>query len=422
MYRQCLTIIGLVCYLFCSFSARAETRSSSLYNEVEKSIYQVRVINHKTGNKSVIGSGFVVARPDIMATNYHVVSTYTNDPETFSMNYLSTTGETGPLYLVDVDVLHDLAILKADAPLGKPLKTSVIPEKGATLYSLGNPLDLGFSIVTGTNNGMVQNSEDNNILFSGNLNSGMSGGPALNESGEVIGINVATAGNDVSFLVSVQYLNILLERLRLRGFSPAEDLHGSITRQLHDNSIERLLRLQDNDWKRVQIGQFEVPGSMDRTISCWDSSDEARGNSLMGIYAATCSNELRIFLDEKLSIGEMRYQYTWYESDGMISPRFYRQYEYQNASGLINTTADKKNVSRFECRTRFVAISGHDFKMTVCRRDYLRYQGLSDVLVTGAMVAEPKVGLIFDFYLVGTDFEQSIRLLQHMLKGFKWMP
>ncbi len=417
MYRLILTLLWVVGLLYPS--AYAITRSTSLYTEAEQSIYQIQVLNRKTGNKTTIGSGFLIERGDILATNYHVVSDYVDDPGSFRLEYLSTTDESGELELLGVDILHDLAVLKADGLLGKPLQTDDVPEKGAELYSLGNPLDLGFSIVPGTNNGILSNTEDHNILFSGNLNPGMSGGPTLNENGHVIGINVATAGNDVSFLVSVQYLNILLEKIKMRSFKPPDDLHGDITNQLSSHSIEMLERLLDNEWKTLRIGQFEVPAEMGRSISCWDSSTEPEERGLMTIFAAQCSNDLQIYLNNKVTVGGMQYQYNWYEAKTMIPPRFYRSYESMNNSGL-QANADKKSVTDFSCHTRFVQVAAQHFKMTVCRRDYRRYSGLSDVLVTGAMVSEKQRGLLFDLYMPGSDFQQAIRLLKRMLEAFQW--
>ena len=49
--------------------------------------------------------------------------------------------------------------------------------KGERLYSMGNPLDLGFTIVEGTYNGPVERSYNERIHFSGAINPGMSGGP-----------------------------------------------------------------------------------------------------------------------------------------------------------------------------------------------------------------------------------------------------
>ncbi|MGB1310866.1 MAG: S1 family peptidase, partial [Leucothrix sp.] len=188
--------------------SQANIDTSSIYEEVESSVYQVRVINIETGKKVAIGSAFVVRREDILATNYHVVSEYVNDPDVFRLEYLSTDGDSGELELLDLDVIHDLAVVKSKTSMGKPLEIASVPDKGARLFSLGNPLDLGFSIVTGTNNGIMEQDEDGNILFSGSLNQGMSGGPALDESGKVVGINVATQGNSLGFLVPANYLSV----------------------------------------------------------------------------------------------------------------------------------------------------------------------------------------------------------------------
>ena len=55
---------------------------------------------------------------------------------------------------------------------------------------MGNPHDLGMTIIEGTYNGLIQTSRFQKILFSGSLNSGMSGGPAMDDKGRVIGVGV----------------------------------------------------------------------------------------------------------------------------------------------------------------------------------------------------------------------------------------
>ena len=400
-------------------AVQAVDRSSSLYAEVQQSIYQVRIINRKTGHKRTIGSGFVIERSNLLATNYHVVSAYTNDPATYSIEYLATNGSVGTLELLDVDVLHDLAVLVADKELGQPLQTAELPAKGATLYAFGNPLGLGFSVVTGTNNGLLTESEDKNILFSGNLNSGMSGGPALNEAGAVVGINVATAGNAVSFLVAVEYLQRLLEKIRTQQFQPASNLHESIVAQLKVNSSEMLNRLQTNPWMLESVGSFQVPSRIDTSINCWDGSETDEERGLVTVISVNCSNEREIYLDEKLSVGNMQYQYTWYAGEKMIAPRFYRMYELQNSDDT-SSNATKENVTDFKCETNFVQIAKQNFKMSVCRRDYLRYKGLSDVLVTGAMVSQKQQGFLFELFLTGVDFKESMRLVKQLFENFQW--
>ncbi|HPY40648.1 MAG TPA: serine protease, partial [Thiolinea sp.] len=271
----------------------------------------------------------------------------------------------------------------------------------------------------GTNNGLLADSEDKNILFSGNLNSGMSGGPALNEQGEVVGVNVATAGNAVSFLVSIQYLNALLEKVKARDFEPGKNLHDSIVQQLKASSHEMLERLQANQWKLVNIGKFQIPSRIDRSISCWDGSENDEEHGLVTVISFNCSNDREIYLDEKLSVGSIQYQYTWYESEKMIPPRFYRMYEAQN-SDENDSKASKENVTGFKCETNFLTMASQNFKMTVCRRDYIRYPGLSDVLVTGAMVSQKQQGFLFELFLTGVDFKEAMQLVKKIFENFKW--
>ena len=399
--------------------AHAELNTANIYTNVEKSVYQIRVINKKTGKKSSIGSGFVVTKDNILATNYHVVSEYVNDPDVYSLEFLSTSGEKGPLELVDFDIVHDLAVLKAKQPMGKPLKISYLPEKGASLFSLGNPLDLGFTIIKGTNNGILSRDEDGNILFSGNLNPGMSGGPTLDENGNIIGINVATSGNAISFLVPAEYLSAVLDRLKENSFSSVNDRFAHSSKQLRSNAKKIINKFLHNKWSATRIGSFVVPAELDKSMRCWDASRTPKKDDLLTSYFTRCSNEDNIFLSSRLDVGSINYEYIWMETEKMNPYRFYRRYETQNNS-VIGSHTTKRDVTNFSCHTDFTKIAEHDFKTTVCRRDYLKYDGLSDMLFTTAMVGEKNKGFIFNLDLTGTDAKSALKLFTRMMGSFKW--
>lgn len=399
--------------------ALAENNSVNIYSDVENSVYQIRVLNKQTRKKSVIGSGFIVGRADILATNYHVISSYVTEPETYDLEYFSTSGETGSLELLDLDVVHDLAVVKAQKFLGTPLKITNIPNKGANLYSLGNPMDLGFSIVEGTNNGLMKYSEDKNILFSGSLNPGMSGGPTLNEAGEIIGINVATSGNEISFLVPAEHLSIILARLAARDFKAAENFFTHTSQQLLEDNKGFLTRILNEEWSFENIGEFSVPSELSRSIRCWDSSRLPEKEDLFRSFFTRCSNERSIYLDSGLEVGTLDYEYNWLETDSLHPARFYNRYEYINSS-MLGSNANQNDVTNFSCNTRFVNVSKQEFKMSICRRDYLHYAGLSDVLITMVMVGHKSKGFIFNLDMVGTDFNIALQLFQKMLGEFKW--
>jgi hypothetical protein len=280
-------------------------------------------------------------------------------------------------------------------------------------------MDLGFSIVEGTNNGLMKYSEDKNILFSGSLNPGMSGGPTLNEAGEIIGINVATSGNEISFLVPAEHLSRILERLKLRDFKAETNFFALTSSQLLNDNIVFLKRILNEKWSYENIGEFSVPSELSRSVRCWDSSRTPEQDDLFRSFFTRCSNERSIYLDAGLEVGTLDYEYQWIDSEDLHPARLYNRYEYLNSS-MLSSSADKNDVSNFSCNTRFVDVNHQEFKISICRRDYLHYAGLSDVLITMAMVGHKSKGFIFNLDMVGTDFNIALQLFQKMLGEFKW--
>ncbi|MBK8452189.1 MAG: serine protease [Thiofilum sp.] len=398
--------------------------TTNLYAEVESSVYQIRVINKQTGKKITIGSGFVVGREDIIATNYHVISSYVNDMNGYTLDYSSKSGRTGDLILLDLDVVHDLAVLKASQPLGKPLILGTVPRKGANLYSVGNPLDLGLSIVEGTNNGVLEYSADHNILFSGSLNAGMSGGPALDEQGSVVGVNVATSGNEISFLVAARHLGVILDRLKLRSYAPVSEIKPYISRQLSDSMRaymqEIIKNKEEQQWSYTPIGRFKVPTEISSTVRCWDASEAEANDSLLINYFTQCSNERSVFLKEGIEVGQFQYQYDWFDGGDLWPTHFYRLYESKNGVAALNDKLTTKDVSTFKCFTHFMQIAKKPFKLSICRRSYREYEGLSDVVVNGVMVGEKLQGFVFNIDMIGTEFESSLKVVEALVGAFEW--
>src|SRR6185436_18001797 len=167
-----------------------------VYESAKPRILQVRTLLQSAGRQSSIGSGFLVSADGLAITNYHVVSQFALDPRTYRLEYLAPDGAKGALKLLQIDVANDLAVVKLDRA-GQPAfefdpraLAGRLP-KGERIYAMGNPLDLGFTIVEGTYNGLVDKSYDERIHFSGAINPGMSGGPVTAADGRVVGINVA---------------------------------------------------------------------------------------------------------------------------------------------------------------------------------------------------------------------------------------
>ena len=238
------------------------TSARDLFSRYKDRLLQVRVLLNSANEQSALGSGFVVRDQGAkdttgatwVLTNYHVISSLAIDPDKSRIELRGTNGRTAKAQLMALDVIHDLALLRVEPDQGAAwpnvfsLREAPLAQ-GSKIFSLGNPLELGFLISEGIYNGLVESRIYDEMLFSGALNSGMSGGPAIDEQGQVVGVNVATRrdGEQLSFLVPVRYARELLARdmqERSAGAAPRKEWRKTIAQQLlvhQDFLVSRLL-------------------------------------------------------------------------------------------------------------------------------------------------------------------------------------
>src|SRR6188472_3562281 len=204
-------------------AAPVSLSARKVYEQARSQLVQIRTVLKGRASQTSVGSGFLVSAQGHIITNFHVVSEAALKPDRHDLVYVTADGREAPLVILQLDVRHDLALLRAgDAgaagAAGKtfdalPFRPASEPlSQGERIYSLGNPLDVGFTITQGTYNGLVRRSFYPQIFFGGALSAGMSGGPALDEEGRVVGVNVARRvdGEQVSFLVPAEFAIALL--------------------------------------------------------------------------------------------------------------------------------------------------------------------------------------------------------------------
>ena len=210
--------------------------AQKLYSAAKADLLQVRSLLKTGRTQSSVGSGFLVGTSNLVLTNYHVVSQFALDPDTYTGEWVDTAGQRGNIELLAVDVLHDLAVVRVNRygtgyfKLGdKPVTLT----QGQYLYSLGNPLDLGFAISEGSFNGVIARSFYEQLMFTGPINAGMSGGPSVTVDGAVAGINVSKRldGELVSFLVPARYAQELLKKVDPEA-KPPKDFTAVVAQQL----------------------------------------------------------------------------------------------------------------------------------------------------------------------------------------------
>ncbi len=393
--------------------------AEKLFESHSQSIFQIRVIELATGNKAAIGSGFLIDNHGHIATNFHVVSNFVHQPLRYRLEFATVDGDTGDLELVDIDVVHDLAITKGNAGDTEPLPLGHSKlSKGTRIFSLGNPHDLGLSVVEGTYNGLLEKSLFDKIFFSGSLNPGMSGGPTLNHAGQVIGINVSTAGNQVSFLVPVNYLKDLLSDVQ-KNPSEKPEFKTRIEQQLFSHQEKFINKLLDSEWKTTNLGSFSLPGSINEIFKCWGDSDDDR-EALMEHAYSNCFSEDQIFLDQRFTTGGLAYTYDYYRSKELGSIHFYNLYSNEYGRPIRVNSANKDEVDNYQCHLDFVAFSGKDWKISFCTRQYLKYPSLYDTTVAIALVSETDIGLVIQLTASGVSKDTALAFTRKFIQHITW--
>jgi len=399
----------------------APDEAEYLYKKYGNAVYQVQVIDVVSGEKTSIGSGFQVNAEGLLATNYHVVAEKIHRPESNRIEYLSDSGDRGSLKIVDVDIINDLAILqmeKAGSEFLNLNKDKVF--KGTKIFSIGNPHDIGFTIIEGTYNGIAKDSFIDKIHFSGSLNAGMSGGPAISHEGEVVGINVATAGNQISFLVPVKGLVKLISESRGKDFDFEKNADTEIENQLIDNQNKNVNKILNMSWKHANFGKLSVPAQITDELKCWGGINHTDKDKFKYFYSM-CSTQDRIFIDDKFDTGAIAYRYNYLMGkDELNLIQFFNFYEmqYRSPDGDYKNAAED-NVTNFECNDSVINEAGSKWKASFCVRQYKKYPKIYDLHMYMAELGSEKEGFTTALIAQGISKENSLKLAERFVQEVK---
>ena len=399
--------------------------TSLLFKTLHDRIYQIQTIELNSGSKSSLGSAFQINDKGLLVTNFHVVADYVLEPEKYRIEYVNYEGKTGSLDVQDVDVVNDLALVRQQDSYNHFLELSDKPvEQGEQVYSMGNPFDLGMTVVPGTYNSLTAHSYYDRILFSGSINPGMSGGPALNAEGKVIGVNVATAGNQISFFVPLSKLRELLDRHTGEGYTPTE-LRARLQAQLVTNQKRYIQTLLNAEWPAAKLGEASVIGEMTPFTRCWGTSSATRENRLRyNVANSNCMNNEFIYLSNRFTTGGLQYEFSWLDTSELNQFQFYRAYQEHIKGAAPINSARKNDVTNFECYEDFVGNApdaGPVTKSILCVRAYREFADLYDFLYIGATVQDGHKGLISHFTISGVEKDLGMQFTRKFIEHTRWM-
>ena len=157
------------------------------------------------------GSGFFVQR-DQIATNFHFIAgasrgtaRLVGKPATYAVEGITAS-----------DVENDLAILKVSDSNVQPLPIgdSDAVQPGAAVYVSGHLKESEGTFSDGTISGRREVGSQTLLQMTAPISPGGSGGPVLNEKGEVIGLSFVTLedGQSLNYVIPSNYLKALISK------------------------------------------------------------------------------------------------------------------------------------------------------------------------------------------------------------------
>ena len=204
---------------------------SDIYDRTWKGVVEIEATNPGDGLTTPAsrsqGSGFVYDGEGHIVTNQHVVA----NAESLSVKLWN--GAEYDATLVGADSSTDLAVIKIDAPRSTlhplALADSSAVSVGDTVLALGSPFGLEGTLTQGIVSALHRQMTAPNRFTIGNtiqtdaaINHGNSGGPLLNRSGRVIGVNAQieseSGGSDgVGFAIPSNTVRAIADQLVATG-------------------------------------------------------------------------------------------------------------------------------------------------------------------------------------------------------------
>ena len=417
---QSLMALGVIWAIQPAFALSA-TDARSTFERTHNAIYQVRVMDTAANNKTSTGSAFVIADSGLMATNYHVVANAVQTPDKYRIELLQDDEATIHLAtVVNIDVVNDLALLQVQNSTAPALDlANTASLQGDTVYAIGYPYDLGVTVVPGTYNGLAPHSASERVHFTGSLNPGMSGGPAFNAAGEVIGINVASAGNQISFLVPVARLQALLNAATT---GPQPSLKEVMRQQLMHNSARMINEMLAGDWQLVPLGRAKALDEITGFLRCWgDSKNQQEQQDNKPFWAQrSCQTDHNIFVSQSLETGKIEIQFYWLETDSLTSAQFYEHYQQVFSSFQPGNSGREEDLGRWSCDSAFVTVEAEITKTILCARGYDNMPDLYDVLFLQGNVSREREAHMIHYTLAGTTRELAEKFTRRFIQAGAW--
>jgi len=207
-------------------------------------------------------------------------------------------------------------------------------------------------------------------------------------------------------MVPADYLQALLQTVRRNTTANSPNFLQRIEQELYDNQEYYIKKLLATDWKQDTLGGCLVPREMGGNFKCWGETPHDTDMLYTASYV-NCSNSDDIYLASGFSTGSIEFNYRWYETRTLGRERFCRVLEKQFGTTDIPNEDAGQELNDPHTITRFVKLSGADWKTMLCSWQYKKYPRLHDVVLKMALVNRPAGSMIVELRLLGVSRESA---------------
>ncbi|HTP40199.1 MAG TPA: serine protease [Steroidobacteraceae bacterium] len=402
-------------------AAPLSTPARDLLARFRPSVVQIRTFYGSNAAEASHGTGFAVMHGGVLLTNYHVVADAILYPQKYRMEYRTPEELTGAIQVLAIDVRDDLALVRATGIDPEPLEIRTdVPARGEHVYSLGYPLDLGYIITEGVANGLDEHTIEPRLYYSGALNPGMSGGPTVDASGAVVGINDSTSreGELLSFLVPARFVPDLLAHARSSLDPQAVTLE--VTRQLQAH-VKTMLGEIPAQWEVQAISGYRLPAKLAPYFTCYAGGD-TDPNLPVHAQRMTCSTRAGLFVQEGLSSGDLFFEHTVLVSERLGPVRFANRLSSYAAGEAGDIEGSARHVTPYSCERETLKLRTLDVAVRICARGYRLYEGLYDFTATAVSLNQPLRGVVTSLNISGAGFDDGMAFIHRYLGALQWTP
>jgi hypothetical protein len=396
-----------------------------VYEQARSQLVQIRTVLKGQASQTSVGSGFVVTQDGLIVTNFHVVSEAALKPERHELSTSPPTGREAPLQILQLDVLHDLALLRAADSRGKTFDALAVPTRGpaagagrahllarqpARRRLRGRP-------------GHVQRDGQAQLL-SADLLRRRALGRHERRARARRGRATSSASTSPAASTASRSASSCRRPSRARCWRAAATRRRSRAR-LPDRrraaaeapgAADRALPAQG--WKSATHPRYLVPVPPDVFMRCWGSSEPSRTGG-MDFERSDCVMDTRIFVGE-FNTGTISLRHESYDGSKLGALRFASRYS-QSFRNESFTRLSAQHQTKPRCNEEFVDRDGLPLRAVVCMRAYKKLPQLYDVSVLVATLDQAESGVQGRFDAQGVSFGNAQKLRQHYLDAFKWV-